>query len=548
MKRFLQIAVLIFGLLSSSYAQTGKTTSVEEGLRKHILFLADDKLEGRRAGTPGEEKAMNYIAQQFKLSGLEPRGNNGYFQPFEIKEGRKMGADAKLSLNKRQLKADDEYFFLPFSANKKYKGTGYFTNQTQAGPWFIDLDKAFDQDAQSPHFDINTSLYNLTTNAAAKGATALFLYHSSSATPELGFNKRDQSAPASIPVVYLKNKTAQILLASKAQKQKIKLTSSIIEGVRTGHNVVGYINNQAAYTVVLGAHFDHLGYGEDGNSMLRTGEKLIHNGADDNASGTAALLELAGAIKKSDAKNNNYLFIGFSGEELGLFGSKFYVEHPTIDLDKVNYMINLDMVGRLNDSTKTLTIGGVGTSPSWAGVGVINPMQAKNFNIKVDSSGAGPSDHTSFYRKGIPVLFYFTGLHHDYHRPTDDFDKINFKGETLIVKNVEEVIKALDASPKLAFLKTRELQVSTTSFKVTLGIMPDYTFSGQGVKADGITEGRPAALAGMKAGDIVLGLGEYPINGMDAYMKALNKFKKGDKTTLKYKRGNDIIETPVEFK
>jgi Zn-dependent M28 family amino/carboxypeptidase len=166
--------------------------------------------------------------------------------------------------------------------------------------------------------------------------------------------------------------------------------------------------------------------------MLRTGEKSIHNGADDNASGTAALIELAKLLKKSKLKKHNYLFLAFSGEELGLFGSKYYVEHPTVSLTTMDYMINMDMVGRMNDSTKTITVGGFGTSPTWSTIIISDPKAP--FQIKIDSSGTGPSDHTSFYRKDIPVLFFFTGLHSDYHKPSDDANKINYLGELYIVK------------------------------------------------------------------------------------------------------------------
>src|SRR5436190_16822726 len=244
------------------------------------------------------------------------------------------------------------------------------------------------------------------------------------------------------------------------------------EKKRTGHNVIGYLDNGAARTVVLGAHYDHLGYGEDNNSMLRTGEKAIHNGADDNASGTAALIELARISKNAKQKNNNYLFVAYSAEELGLKGSKFFTEHPTIDFTKVNYMINMDMVGRLNDSSEVVTIGGYGTSPQWGTL--IDPNNKKNpFVIRIDSSGTGPSDHTSFYRKDIPVLFFFTGLHSDYHKPTDDFEKINYIGETKIINYIYSVIeKENKAKQKLAFTKTRETQsTSSTRFSVTLGIM-----------------------------------------------------------------------------
>jgi hypothetical protein len=325
---------------------------------------------------------------------------------------------------------------------------------------------------------------------------------------------------------------------------------------RQGRNVIGYIDNKAATTVVLGAHFDHLGYGEDGNSRHTSKEAAIHNGADDNASGTAALIELARSLNTSSAKTNNYLFIAFSGEELGLYGSKYFTEHPTIDLSKVNYMINMDMVGRLNDSSKVLTIGGYGTSSVWSSV-VSNmyydkPNDAKktapSLVIKIDSSGTGPSDHTSFYRKDIPVLFYFTGLHTDYHKPTDDADKINFNGTLTILKHIKRVIESVNQQPKLAFSKTREAQTTTTArFTVSMGIMPDYTYAGNGVRADGISEGKPAQKAGLKAGDIILKIGDYNVSSMESYMQTLGKFKKGEKTKVKYRRGNETLEADVEF-
>jgi hypothetical protein len=231
-----------------------------------------------------------------------------------------------------------------------------------------------------------------------------------------------------------------------------------------------------------------------------------------------------------------------------LFGSKYFADHPTIDLTTANYMINMDMVGRLNDSTKVLTVGGYGTSPQWATV--INAQDKKlPFVIKIDSSGVGPSDHTSFYKKDIPVLFFFTGQHKDYHRPTDDANKINYTGELRVVEYIRTIITNLDKEhEKMAFLKTRDTQMgSNTSFKVTLGIMPDYTYDGSGVRADGVTDGRPASKAGLKTGDVIIQLGDYPVNSLDTYMQALGKFKKGDKTKVKYKRGAETIESAIEF-
>jgi hypothetical protein len=249
-------------------------------------------------------------------------------------------------------------------------------------------------------------------------------------------------------------------------------------------------------------------------------------------------------LKNSKLTHHNYLFICFSGEELGLYGSKYFTEHPTTDLSKVDYMINMDMVGRLNDSTHVLTIGGYGTSLSWS---TILPSKEKSFSIKFDSSGVGPSDHTSFYRKNIPVLFFFTGTHKDYHKPGDDVDKINFPGELQIVKYIFKVIEASDRMSKLAFLQTREQPMGTMRFPVSLGIMPDYAFNGIGVRADGIVDGKIAQKAGIQAGDVIVQLGDYKFSDVVSYMGVLNKFKKGDATKVKVMRGKQELTFDIVF-
>jgi aminopeptidase YwaD len=315
--------------------------------------------------------------------------------------------------------------------------------------------------------------------------------------------------------------------------------------IRKGTNVVGHINNNAATTIILGAHYDHLGYGEDHNSRS-TGSPAIHNGADDNASGTSALLELARMLKKDGNKKFNYLLIAFSGEELGLYGSKHFSEHPTVPLSEVNYMINMDMVGRMSDTSKTVTIGGFGTSPSWNTLLYGDKKPA--FTIKIDSSGTGPSDHTSFYRKDIPVLFFFTGLHTDYHKPSDDFDKINYNGEVMIVKYITRVIERSSKEQKLVFKKTREQQTTTSArFTVSMGVMPDYTFSGNGLRIDGVSEGKAAQKAGLKAGDVVIKLGDFNVTSVESYMQTLSKFKKGDATKVKVQRGKEELEFDINF-
>ncbi len=311
----------------------------------------------------------------------------------------------------------------------------------------------------------------------------------------------------------------------------------------TGKNIVGFLDNNAPTTVIIGAHYDHLGYGLDGSSLY-AGAPAIHNGADDNASGVACLLYLAEYLKNSEAKNNNYLFIAFSGEELGLFGSKKFAEDPTIDLSKANYMLNMDMVGRLNEE-KVLAVNGVGTSPVWKEV--LPSIQVDGIKTKTTESGIGPSDHTSFYLKNIPVLHFFTGQHTDYHKPSDDSELLNYEGLYSVSQFIATLIERLDQKGKLAFTKTKEEQKQAASFKVSLGVMPDYVFDGEGMRIDAVLDEKPAEKAGLEAGDIVIQIGDTKVKDIYDYMEGLSKFNKGDKTTVKVKRKDKVIEKEVVF-
>lgn len=313
------------------------------------------------------------------------------------------------------------------------------------------------------------------------------------------------------------------------------------------NNVLGYIDNKASTTIIIGAHYDHLGVGEQGSSLDANPAGKIHNGADDNASGVAGVLELAHFFSTNKIKEkNNFLFLCFSGEELGLHGSKYFTENPSFDLSSVNYMINMDMVGRLDSKTKELLVHGTGTSPVWENL--LKKLTSDELSIKTDSSGVGPSDHTSFYLKNIPVLHFFTGGHSDYHKPSDDWEKLNYAGEASILNLIARVITSLDAEPKLAFLPTKSKQMaSRSSFKVTMGIMPSYTSGGEGVKVDGVTEGRPGQKAGIQTGDVILQLGEIVIKDIQNYMEALGKFEKGQTVDAKVKRGEEVITLKVTF-
>ena len=409
--RLIILAVFFVSVFSCKQNPTYKNL-----LETDVVFLADDKLEGRQTGTDGEIAASNYIVKRFKEIGLQPKGAEGFLQPFSFKP-----------------KTD-------------------------------------------PHKEVE-----FTTNE---------------------------------------------------------------DGTITGRNVLGYLDNGAENTVIIGAHYDHLGYGGEG-SLYRGDEKAIHNGADDNASGVAVMLDLASkiALDPINFKNNNYLFMAFSGEEMGLLGSNYFVKNATVDTKAVNYMINMDMVGRLK-ADSTVAIYGTGTSPIFKQV--INAHN-KVFKIVENESGVGPSDHTSFYLTDIPVLHFFTGQHEDYHKPSDDSDKLNYEGMTMISEYIFEIIKDLDDDEKLAFRTTKNESEETPRFKVGLGVVPDYLFDGEGMRIDGTREDTPAFAAGLQKGDIVTKLGDSAVTDMMSYMRALSVFNKGDETTITVTRGSEIIEAVVKF-
>lgn len=546
----LRLVVLITTLPLLLTAQTRKQkkaiakadAQIESNLKNHVKYLASDELEGRRSGTLGEVKARDYIAAQFAAVGLEPAGKDNFIQPFEINEGKQYVNHSNLSIGGITLKPGEDFFPMPWSANGSFDASIAPALKEKGMPWIVDVSDWLEKNSNNPHYDILPDLIKYTNEVAQKGAIALLFYNSSSSVDNIQFNKFDQTATANIPVVYVVPTTAQKLFSEISSYTKVQGNVQIETVQRTAYNVVGWVNHQAKHTIIIGAHYDHLGYGEDKNTL--DGNAGIHNGADDNASGTAALIELARLLKNSSAKNYNYLFIAFSGEELGLMGSKYWLDHPTVTINP-NYMINMDMVGRY-DTARKLTIGGYGTSPYWGKL--FSELNEKNLIIKLDSAGTGPSDHASFYRKDIPVLFFFTGSHPDYHKVSDDYDKINYQAQKDIVRLVQKIIETSNQQPPLTFTKTREQQMGrSTRFTVSLGVIPDYGYTGTGMRIDGVSAGKIGEKIGLKAGDVLLQLGDYKFVDVNTYMTALSHFKKGDKTTLTILRGTETLSFEIEF-
>ena len=541
MNRFL---ILIVFICFQSYGQKIRKAdrAIIENLKETVQVLASDEMEGRRTGTPGEKKAYEYLMKQLEASDIAPRGEKDtYLQTFEIDEGKMILDNTSFSVNGKKLSLHEDFYPLVFSPAETVSGTASPSIKEGGVPWFLDVTELLESQTDNPHFDIYQSIKEKAREFKEKGATALILLNSAN-YDGLAFNKSYEGEQAAIPVIVVNKPAATELFGEAILDYALRLQVAIGDKKRSGTNVIGYIDNGAASTVVLGAHYDHLGWGEDKNS-LHTGDPQIHNGADDNASGVAAVLELGRMLKKSKLRNQNYLLLFFSGEELGLFGSKYFTKHPTVPLEKVNYMINLDMIGRLNEEN-TLTIGGYGTSPAWSSL--LEP-KTKALTASFDSSGVGPSDHTSFYLQNIPVLFFFTGSHKDYHKPSDDTEKINYKGQLFIIKYIYDIIEKTNSAAKLTFAKTREPQMKSARFSVSLGIMPDYTFTGKGVHVDGVTDGRPAQIAGIQTGDIVLKIGDYETPDLEAYMLALSKFKKGDAAAVTVKRGGEEKVFQITF-
>ncbi len=557
--------IFLYSLVSIwliSCSTTSKVTLTNDQmkvkLKTHISTLASDEFEGRESGSAGEKKASDYISKEFKKMGLSPKGTSGYLQEFPFTDGAAFGSSNQLIVNVKKYKINDDFYPLPYSSNGVITGYivrvghGIIDDKLRTDDYFgkgnvgkkIFVIESGTPDGDNPHgkFGEWSDLRKKIDLAISKGAIAIIFINSDTAQNDPKADWKMRTTATSIPIVFAKGAAAEILRDSVVTNCTLGVEVEKIE--KKGHNVAGYINNGAPYTIVIGAHYDHLGYGDEGS--LYRGERAIHNGADDNASGTAALIELARYAKASGFKNNNYLFLAFSGEEKGLLGSNYFVKHPTMDLKSISYMINMDMVGRLKPDEKVLIINGSGTSPRWKSL--LDSVVVDNIKLKETESGVGPSDHTSFYLQDIPVLHFFSGTHSDYHKPSDDESKINYEGEISIVVMIKNILQKTDSPEKIVFTKTKDDEnEDAPKFKVTLGVVPDYAFEGEGMRIDGVTDDRPAAKAGLEPGDVVIQLGEHKVLDMMSYMKALRKFSKGETTKVKVLRNNEVIERDITF-
>jgi hypothetical protein len=524
-------------------------------MESDLFFLSSDSLKGRKPGTVEADVARDMIAGRMNQLGIEPMGENGYFQKFPVPEYAAVNYDVtKLWVGKAHLEGHVDFYPVSISATgglaaEKTIYVGYgITTEDGSYDDFSGLDisgkiavmNVSSPDGIHPHsaYAAYHSLNQRVANLVEKGAVgALLINPDGTASDTQEFFKSINAS--SIPVFFVRNEKWAAKLMKRSQKTAMAVSMS--ERFSDGYNVIGYIHNNKRKTVVLGAHYDHLGMG--GENSLYKGPAAIHNGADDNGSGTTLLLEVMRYYAQRQDTNYNYMIQFYSAEELGLIGSKYWTNNPTFPLQEIAYMINSDMVGRLRDNR--LQLSGTGTAAEWDEI-LDTPIHG--LDIKRDPAGVGPSDQTSFYYKDLPVLHLFTGTHDDYHKPTDDAEKINYKGMAKLAALIYTITARTANYDQLTFQKTTASEQKTTpNFSVTLGVVPDYLFGGPGLRIDGATEGRPGANAGLKSGDVILKIGDIAIDDIYAYMTALGAFKKGDTTTLIYTREGEEVETEITF-
>lgn len=588
-KLFILLASVVL-LYSCFYFGTTSPQIDERDLYNHLKYIASDELEGRRAGTKGAELAADYIAKQFKKFGLKPAGDNGtYFQYFDFVSDVKMGDSNfvvfKTGVGRIRLNLKRDFVPLSFTESGKVEGNLIFAGYGITAPEqnYDDYDgidvkgkivlvlkgTPDGYKAHSP-FEKYLPLRYKVSNAQSKGAIGVIFVDPFSEKFEK-FTLDYSSGKAGIVAVEVKNSVIDSLFKVCGYDFKLyDLVKKIYDSMKPSSfeinnlsveiqadvrylkskvaNVIGYIEGSNPdlrnQYIIIGAHYDHLGWGGQGSLVPDT--IAIHNGADDNGSGTVGLLELAEYLSHNRKKlNRSLLFIAFTAEEQGTIGSGYYVKNPVFPLENTLAMINMDMIGRMKDNK--LTIYGVGTSPVWNEL-VDNLNSKFKFNLNLIKDGYGPSDHAQFYSKGIPVLHFFTGIHSDYHKPSDDYDKINYQGQRRILEFISQLIFELDkVKEKPQFVKVETPQRSARGFRVTLGIVPDYSEDVRGMKVGDVRPGSPAEKAGIKPGDVIIKMGEREISNVYDYTYALGDYNPGDEVEVIVMRNGEKLSLKVKF-
>lgn len=626
-RKFLNVALMLMLAVSTAvFAQQPTATPSVSRLQQIISYLASDALEGRRTGTQGASDAAQYIAGEFARFGLRPgmagstraHAEMRYLQPFPFVSKVELGKNNSLTvvthavsevpngILKETFQVGVDWMPLGFSTNGTvqsngiiFAGYGISAAEIKHDDYQVSQPKdriaiIFDgtPDGDNPHGQfIQAGQVRFKAAAArAAGARALIIISGENKLADEGLSRLtyDNAGEAGLPVIVVSRKAAKSLIRDISYYEKraaamsyelpitkdVSLTVDVNRRDSPSFNIIGILPGSDPKlkdeAIVIGAHYDHLGRGGEGSLAPREGE--IHHGADDNASGVAGLLELARILSTQNPKpRRTIVFIAFSGEEEGLIGSNYYVNHPIVPLSNTVAMINMDMIGRLKE--QKLIIGGVGTASEWRSViandslesqpttiaQLANPdrtpgkvtynigadgnvasatIHAQRFSLTLNEDGYGPSDHSSFYSKQVPVLFFWTGTHDDYHKPSDTADKINYEGEARIVSFVASIVRDLDKSDKRPTytVAKSDSQGRSTGFRVYLGTIPNYADSNDGLKLDGVRDDSPAAKAGLKAGDKIVKMAGREVKNVYDYTYALGEMKAGEEYEVELMR------------
>jgi len=585
--RFILAAAALTATAALWAAPPKRIAISEEVIGSHIRFLASDETQGRASGEKGNEIAARYIADHFRRVGLDAVGTSrqrdphaklngtGYFQPWTFVAGSARGKlnslEATVGGKRMRYRVGVEFEPSPATADAKAEGEVVFAgfgNRGAVRDDYAGLDPkgkivliltGGGQQTTARRFG-QFEIQRKVQAARDLGASALLVALAADADKPV-LNPTARPSDSGIPVVMVRRQLAaawlkaagkslaeiEKTLPDAAQAFPLGIEASVSADVdkleKPTANIVGLLPGSdpalSKEYVVIGAHMDHLGLG--GTSSLSSDRKrAIHYGADDNASGTAGVLALAEHFAdRTTRPKRSLVFMAFSGEEIGLVGSSHYVKNPILPIEKTVAMLNMDMIGRMKDNK--LSVIGVGTSPAW------NPMlddlnKTASFSMAKTSSGFGGSDHQPFANASVPVLFFFTGTHPDYHRPSDTFDKIALWDQTRVVQLVASITERVANGPdRPQFTAVRAANRSAAGprrmqIQASLGVMPEHSSDVAGVPIGDLRAGGPAEKAGLKVGDVVVKIGDKTVRNIEEYMAALASHKVGDKVDVTVKR------------
>ena len=597
MKKNIFFLALIFTSFVFAQKNPDNPQITSEEIKEHLQYLASDEMKGRFSGSPEAYKAGEYIKNDFQKHGLKAAFAGSYFQEFPFIEKVELTKNNSLSFNingkDKPLVIGKDFTTVSFSGRQNISGNLVFVGYGISAPQLnyddyegIDVKGKVvlvmkyhpEHDSARSDFDRYSSFRRKASVAKEKGAVGIIFVNG-----HVPKNEEDQlmslrydgaAGMQDFSAMQIKRNIADELFKSAGQSfaevqnkidaskkpasfefknVKVSGETETKEIEKTARNVGGFLEGNDPVLkneyIVIGAHYDHLGIDQMLEaSMYKGKDKQVHNGADDNASGTTGLLEIAEKIASvKDQLKRSIIFLAFSGEEEGILGSTFYTNNPSVPLENIVAMLNMDMIGRL-DSLKDLTVIGAGTSSEWKEL--LNEKNKYGFKLALDESGTGGSDHQAFSVKDIPVLFFFTGMHSDYHKPSDDWQKINFTGEEDVCKYVDDIAMAIDkfeTRPDYVKVEAPSANRRETRARVSVGTVPEFGYNGNGYKISGVTDGGPAAKAGMKGGDVIVKFGPKTVNNIYDFMYAIGDYKAGDKVDVVVLRDGKEVTLNVEL-